>query len=190
MMMMNQTKADMVNLYSKKLRSLDELKREKALKKAEASVIFNNPETGDSAFGDFVPAEFKYKHVGKITFACDMNNISEKIPADKLTGIVNRFGSELHVLNVDSKNRHFDPETPYEYARLEEMLHNVKPEYHHVENEDIDAGIQLFVEVNNMDWLVVVPHRHNFFESLFHKSHTKAIVKQAHIPLLALHEVA
>lgn len=137
-----------------------------------------------------VPESYKYKNVGKITFACDMNNISEKLPADKLTAIVRRLGSELHVLNVDSKNRHFDPETPYEYARLQEMLHDVQPQYHHVEHEDIDAGIQLFVEANNMDWLVVVPHRHNFFESLFHKSHTKAIVKQAHIPLLALHEKA
>ena len=137
-----------------------------------------------------VPATYKYKNVGKIAFACDMNNISKHLPADKLSAIVARLGSELHVLNVDNKNRHFDPETPYEYARLQEMLDSVHPQYHHVEHEDIDKGIQLFVEANAMDWLVVVPHRHNFFESLFHKSHTKAIVKQAHIPLLALHELA
>lgn len=137
-----------------------------------------------------VPAEYKYKNVGKIAFACDMNNISEKVPADKLSTIVKRHGSELHILNVDNKNRHFDPETPYEYARLQEMLLDLKPQYHHIENEDIDKGIQLFVQDNNMDWLVVIPHRHNFFESLFRKSHTKAIVKQASIPLLALHEKA
>ncbi|MBZ0098775.1 MAG: universal stress protein [Taibaiella sp.] len=135
-----------------------------------------------------VPADYKYQKVEKIAFACDMNNISEHLPADKLAALVVRLGSELHVLNVDNENRHFDPEKPYEYARLEEMLHSVNPKYHHIEHEDVDKGIQLFVEANDMDWLVVVPHRHNFFESLFHKSHTKAIVRQAHIPLLALHE--
>lgn len=58
-MMMNlttQSKVDMVNLYSKKLRSLDELRQEKALKKAEASAAFADTDSGPSLYGDLIPA--------------------------------------------------------------------------------------------------------------------------------------
>ncbi len=46
----------MVNLYSKKLRSLDELRQEKALKKAEASAAFADTDSGPSLYGDLIPA--------------------------------------------------------------------------------------------------------------------------------------
>ena len=51
-----QSKVDMVNLYSKKLRSLDELRREKALKKAEATAAFTDTDSGPSLYGDLIPA--------------------------------------------------------------------------------------------------------------------------------------
>lgn len=51
-----QSKVDMVNLYSKKLRSLDELRREKALKKAEAAAAFTDTDSGPSLYGDLIPA--------------------------------------------------------------------------------------------------------------------------------------
>lgn len=46
----------MAKLYSKKLRNLEELRREKALKKQEASEAFDNLLTSDSSSGDFLPA--------------------------------------------------------------------------------------------------------------------------------------
>ena len=135
-----------------------------------------------------VPANYRYKKIEKIAFACDFHNISEKLPANDLVELVLKTGAELHVLNVDHENKGFDPETPYEYATLNDLIHTAKPQYHNIESGDIDEGIQSFVKGNNMDWLVVVPHKHNFFEGLFHKSQTKVIVRHAHIPLLALHE--
>jgi len=71
---------------------------------------------------------------------------------------------------------------------LNDLIHAANPEYHNIDNEDVEAGIQSFIKDSDVDWLVVVPHKHSFFESLFHKSHTKALVKQAHIPILALHK--
>jgi hypothetical protein len=39
-----------------------------------------------------------------------------------------------------------------------------------------------------MDWLVVIPHRHSFFEGLFHKGHVKAMVRMSKVPIVALHD--
>lgn len=135
-----------------------------------------------------IPETYSYKRVSRIAFACDMHQVAEKLPQEHLLRLVSATGAALHILNVDSKNKNFDPESPVEFTDLHHMLKDVNPVYHYIENEDIDAGIQSFVANNNIDWLVVMPHRHNFFEALFHKSHTKAIVQHAHVPLVSLHE--
>ena len=56
------------------------------------------------------------------------------------------------------------------------------------EKESVEDGINGFLADNQMDWLMIMPHKQSFFEWLFHKSHTKAIVKTVQIPLVAIHE--
>lgn len=135
-----------------------------------------------------IPADYKYRKVEKIAFACDFHHISETLPANDLVTLVQQSGAQLHVLNVDHENSHFDTNTSYEFSKLDEMIHVLKPEYHHIDNEGIEEGIDNFISGNNADWLVLVPHKRNFFESLFHKSQTKTLVKHATIPIVALHE--
>jgi hypothetical protein len=79
-----QSKVDMVNLYSKKLRSLDELRREKALKKAEAAAAFDATDSGPSLYGDLIPAI-----VDVITSKGATNKLlALGIPALKLAGTI------------------------------------------------------------------------------------------------------
>ncbi len=135
-----------------------------------------------------IPEDYKYTEIQRICFACDYQNIKESLPAETITNLVEQIGASFHVLNVDHKNKSFDPETPFESTELHNMLKNIKPKYHYVEEEDTDKAIQAFVSAEKMDWLIVIPHKHNFFESLFHKSHTKQIVKNALVPIVALHD--
>jgi nucleotide-binding universal stress UspA family protein len=51
-----------------------------------------------------------------------------------------------------------------------------------------EEAIEDFIEKNEIDWLVMIPRKHSFFEGLFHKSHSKAIARRVRIPLVALHE--
>jgi nucleotide-binding universal stress UspA family protein len=135
-----------------------------------------------------VPPEASYKPIHKLCFACDFKEVSAHLPATDLINLVNLTGAELHVLNVDHDNKEFGTQTPIESTALHQMLAPVQPQYHCIDNVDVAEGIQNFVETNKMDWLIVVPHKHPFFESLFHKSRTKAIVRLSHIPVVALHE--
>lgn len=135
-----------------------------------------------------VPAAYQYKTIEKIAFACDLNNISNLLPAADMVALVSQANASLHVINVDHENKNFDAETSFEYASLHESLKAIAPVYHNVDSADIDQALQTFVTEKSMDWLIVIPHKHTFFESLFHKSQTKAIVRHAHIPIVALHE--
>lgn len=105
-----QTKLDMVNLYSKKLRSLDELRREKALKKAEASTAFTDTDSGGpSLYGDFIPAIMdviaskgaanKLLALGipalKLAGSVMEKNLVKKVAIEVLTGYAKWKGTEM-----------------------------------------------------------------------------------------------
>lgn len=137
-----------------------------------------------------IPAGYQYKRITRIAFACDFDNVSEHLPANQLLELVMKMNAELHVLNVDHNNKHFDTDTPGEHIKLNEMIGVAKPRYHNIEHNDVEEGIKGFAADNEIDWLIVVPHKHTFFEGLFHKSQTKALVRNASIPIVALHDRA
>ena len=135
-----------------------------------------------------IPAGVTYNGVRKICFACDYKHVTGHLPTKHLLDIVEHTKAELHVLNVDHDNKGVDPETPLETEELHQYLAPAKPQFHYVDNEHTDEAINSFVESNHMDWLVVIPHKHSFFEGLFHKSHVKAMVRMSKVPIVALHE--
>lgn len=135
-----------------------------------------------------IPPDASYKKPEKICFACDFKNIADHLQTEQLVHLVQTTGAHLHVLNVDYHNANFDADRTLQSTKLHTALASLNPVYHFVEKENVEDGIQEFIEANRMDWLVIVPHKHSFFESLFHKSHTKALMKETHIPLVVMHE--
>ncbi|RYF85598.1 MAG: universal stress protein, partial [Chitinophagaceae bacterium] len=49
-------------------------------------------------------------------------------------------------------------------------------------------GLQQFASGQNIDMLIVLPHKHSFFERLFAKENTDDILRTVTIPVLCLHE--
>jgi len=135
-----------------------------------------------------VPSTTHYGQVRQICLASDLRHVSDKFPAAALKQLVEATGAVLHVVNVDNNNEQFRPETPLESTALHQMLAGLNPQYHYETNTSTDEGIHEFLEKTEMDWLVVTPHKHSFFEGLFHKSHTRTLMRTTDIPIVALHE--
>ena len=134
-----------------------------------------------------VPREARFSSVNKIGLACDFNKVVDTTPIDEIKMLVNDFHAELHVLNTGKRDV-YNPDIVFESGLLEEMLGNLKPNYHFITNENTDEGIMDFAEKNHIDLLVVLPKRHGLFDKLTRKSHTKQFVLHSHIPVMALHQ--
>jgi nucleotide-binding universal stress UspA family protein len=162
-------------------------------------VVVGNSRTGDNTWLDStlldaikklrfpvlaVPANAVYKPAASVCFAFDNKHANNTTALNQLTGIVSKFKTELHVLTVSTGAA---AEAIDEDAR--KMLTAAAPVYHFINGAtDVDAAIHDFTVKNNIDWLAMIPRKHSFFEGLFHKSHTKAITHNIHIPIMALHE--
>lgn len=134
-----------------------------------------------------VPAAARFSAIKNIGFACDFDGVVEITPVDELKMLVNDFNASLHILNTGREDV-FEPEVVFQSGLLQEMLASLNPEYHFINNENVEEGILVFAQQNNIDLLIVLPKKHSFIDKLIHKSHTKQLVLHSHVPVMALHE--
>ncbi len=126
--------------------------------------------------------------IRKIGFACDFKQVVETTPVQFIKQMVKEFGAELHILNVDYKNKSFRPETPEQSFLLHNLLEDLKPQYHFIDSIDTEDGINEFAETNNLDLVIAIPKKHKLLDGIFKSSSTKQLVFQSHIPVMCVHE--
>lgn len=136
-----------------------------------------------------VPANVHFTNIRKIGLACDFRKVVSSIPVEEIKSIVKEFKAELHVLHVhDDPREPYDAETITESAWLQEMLFDLQPKFHLINNHDIEEGLEQFAEANKLDMMIVVPKKHSVLHNLFLKSHSKQLALHSHVPVLAVHE--
>jgi nucleotide-binding universal stress UspA family protein len=135
-----------------------------------------------------VPKNARFNPIHQICFACDLKNVLTSTPLISIKVFTKLFDAKLNVLNIDYHNRHFSAQTSTELDNLEFILEEVKHELHFIENDNVQDAINDFIAEKKMDMLIMVPKKHSFFENLFHKSQTKEMAYQSHVPILALHQ--
>lgn len=132
-----------------------------------------------------VPEHASFRHLKKVGVACDLMQVTETLPVEKVKLLVEDFGAELHVVNA-ATNTQNNPHTILESDILREILEQIKHEYHFIESEDIDKGITDFAASEAIDILLVMHKKHDFFERLFLTSHTKEIALMSKVPVMVL----
>jgi nucleotide-binding universal stress UspA family protein len=135
-----------------------------------------------------IPPGVSFKPVQRIGLACDFKDVVPSTPEKEIRTVVKEFNAELHVLNVDHDNKHFSAQTPEESFLLHNMIADLKPQYHFIDKDDIEEGLNEFTEKNNIDFLMVIPKKHKILKGLFHKSHSQELAFHSHVPVMAIHE--
>lgn len=134
-----------------------------------------------------VPEGCTYKPVKNIVLAFDFSQVMSSGLAAGIRTFTKAFGAKLLVLNVVKP----DKEPAYSNAvsglSLEHTLSDVDHSLFFPESNDVTSEINRFADTYKADWLIMLPHKHNFFDALFHKSNTKEMVFHSHIPMLSLH---
>jgi nucleotide-binding universal stress UspA family protein len=133
-----------------------------------------------------VPPGTTFKGIRKIGLACDFKNVTASMPIEFIKAVINEFDPTLDVLHVASTED--DANMPLESAHLDTLLEGIKPSYHFLHGQEFMEGIRAFAEKNNLDLLIVIPKKHKLLEGIFHKSSSAALIRNTHIPVMAIHE--
>jgi nucleotide-binding universal stress UspA family protein len=135
-----------------------------------------------------VPPGTTYHGIRKIGLACDFENIVQSTPVDYIKNIVREFGADLYVLNVQDIEQDELEDAIMDTAYLDAMLEDISPKYVQLTGKDVVESINSFAEHNNLDLVMVIPKKHRFIDSLFHKSQSRELITHAHIPIVSIHE--
>lgn len=138
-----------------------------------------------------IPPGTTYHGIRRIGLACDFKNVVQSTPVEYIKNLVKEFGADLYVLNVqDKKDDDPDLEEPpaMDAVYLDSMLEEVRPNYVQLTGKNVVDTITSFAENNNLDLVMVIPKKHRFIDSLFHKSQSKELITHAHIPIVSIHE--
>jgi nucleotide-binding universal stress UspA family protein len=136
-----------------------------------------------------VPPDAAYKSISNVLIASEMKYVEETPVLVAVKRVLADFKPALHVLNVDSTH-YISLTTAFKEERdkMEELLAEFKPEFYFMRLYDFHESINLFVEDKNIDMIIIGPKHHSFYERLFKTQHTKTLLYQSKVPVLAVHE--
>ncbi|MEJ5962936.1 universal stress protein [Pedobacter immunditicola] len=135
-----------------------------------------------------IPSLAPLGQVNSIMLACELKDISDRLPAVQLTAIVKAFHASFYVVHVDRQEITDSNGLLKEQSDLHRLLAELQPEFHDVQNKDVVSGLLEFADQYQIDLMVAIPKHRGLLERLFHESATKKLAIKATKPLLLLHK--
>ncbi|MCB9284298.1 MAG: universal stress protein [Lewinellaceae bacterium] len=135
-----------------------------------------------------IPEKAKLDKLQIMAFATDLKE-ADPYHIWELTKLLEPFNPILHCVHVESDQ---DMEKVLDMNDLETFFSHHAPslqiKFHNLKGEDLSTTLNDFSETFDVDLIVMTTPYRNFFERLFHKSHTRHMALQTHIPLLIFRE--
>jgi len=73
-------------------------------------------------------------------------------------------------------------------TQLRNKLFLLQPVYHLIKDNEVVHGLQQYIQQQQADWLLLVPHEYSFFQRIFSKTHIKTILDHISIPVVSIAE--
>ncbi len=129
-----------------------------------------------------VPGTYIYRPIAQVCIAVDSAGLKEDASLTALQSFLKSNNAALHIVHAATAADSGEPIAIPSLGNEQKVI--LHPEQ---ATGNVDDAIAEYVAANAIDCLVVIPHHYSFWESLFHKSHTKALLHKIHVPVLALH---
>jgi nucleotide-binding universal stress UspA family protein len=134
-----------------------------------------------------VPPEARFSRIEHIGLACDMAHVSETIPFQTISKLLQEFRARLIVLYVSKPDENMYPTVLAEAKSVQRNLARLHPDIRITTNENVGDGLVAFMDKQSIDLILLVPKEHNFLERLFHKSITKDMALHPKVPIMVVH---
>ena len=136
-----------------------------------------------------VPPGVGFTKIRKIAFACDLEELDEKLPLNDIKRIAGLFSADFHIINVGKESNPVLSNHNFEEQKiLRSKFKELKPVFNYSYNNEVAVGIQELTEKLSFDLLVIVPRSYSLIRELFHHRDSTTIVLHAHLPILSIHE--
>jgi nucleotide-binding universal stress UspA family protein len=136
-----------------------------------------------------VPEDARFTQIENVLITSEMKYVEETPTLLAVKKVLADFKPSLHVLNVDDSH-YIALTTAFKEERdkMEALLIEFKPEFYFMRLYDFHEAVNLFATDKNIDIIIIAPKHHSFYERLFKTQHTKKMIYQSKVPVLAVQE--
>ncbi|WP_338769720.1 universal stress protein [Bernardetia sp. ABR2-2B] len=134
-----------------------------------------------------IPSSATFSNWERIVYAADFSDKDEKV-IDILLELAGYFpNSKVDYLHISNEKEHVE-----DINRLHRLKKTFKSipvsmlDFRFKENDDLDEGIDNYLDNYETSVLVMLTHHRSFFESLWHRSKAREISFHTEVPLLVL----
>lgn len=107
---------------------------------------------------------------------------------DPLLKLAKFFQASIHILHIHLHHTSEHADVLAGKKEVENLFTGIPHDFVTVESASVTSGVNEFLAKNPCQMLVMVAHKHSFFERIFSKNHTAAMAYETHIPLLVLQD--
>ena len=132
-----------------------------------------------------IPPKASYQPFTRIAYAADFQS-DERIILHQLLDFAEPLKAEVYVVNIKSERQLKTITDDQVLFYIQHEFPDFNLHINQIKEEDVVKGLREFVEQNDMHVLAVAIHDRNFIEEFFHKSITRQLALNTHVPLLAL----
>ena len=132
-----------------------------------------------------VPPEATFKPLKKIAFCSSEDSLDMKA-MDELLELASPFKSEIHIVHVEEKNKHYEAYDILNVLKNKYPSHLIK--FTALEGTDKIDAINNYCQDNDINLLAMLRRKRSIVKDLFHKSFTKKMTITTLIPLFILHK--
>lgn len=133
-----------------------------------------------------IPQNAVFLGIKKILFACDLTRGVQGRVLSAVGEVAKGFGASVEVFSVRKKIADLAEPIAEHLETIRQQLDGVDHFYKDTVAEGVIEAIKHEVEANQIDLVIMVPHKYGFWNSLVHRSKTRIMASGSDVPLLSL----
>ena len=137
-----------------------------------------------------IPQDARFADYKHITYATDFHSELLTRSFDPLVEIAKQFSSTLSIVYIHRDSDRSDVNEQDWRKNMSAILPGIEYSFVKIEDDSVKHGLTEYIETSGTDLLVMLTHRHTFFERLFNRSQTATMAYETTVPLLVLHDIA
>jgi nucleotide-binding universal stress UspA family protein len=135
-----------------------------------------------------IPRKVSYQAISNIGFASDYAQPLQQKQLDFIRRMMDTGPASLHIIHVSVPGKGNDGKRQQHRSLLEQELQSYQPVYASIENTDVVASIIHYIMSHSIQLLIVIPHRHGIWYSIFNQRYSRKLTRINHLPIIALQD--
>jgi len=137
-----------------------------------------------------IPASAAIRPLKQVVLATNYQSVNDAESLVLLKELVSRKAAQLTLLTIEKPGKPDQKPSEVDQLYVEHALEATQNDEYIIRDEDVQHGIDAYLDTHTVDLLVMIPHHKSVVDVLLNNSVTRSVAFNPRVPLLALYDTA